>query len=329
MPYGAKIPILMFTAETDVATKMAGVEAGVDDYLTKPTDPTELIDRVASLLQHVPEPEPTPEEKQPVSERNRARKDELPVPPEGEESGKLIALCGVRGGVGTTTTAINLACMLALTKHPTTLVDFDLKQGHVGLYLNQKITYGVNQISNVSTGRLRQELRQHRVAFRHNLHLLMTQPNMNGRYPIPNATEINSLLDNLIKPGQHVVADLGLIGNETIQPVIDRADHLIICLSPERISLAAAKQCLNDIKPFLFSHTKLHLLVCDMRLGASLPQQSMEKYLKHRLLGIVPLRYKELVLASNKGLPLIQAFPKSSTMAALYKISLQLAPIKK
>ena len=38
----ANIPILMFTAKTQVDDKISGYEAGVDDYLTKPIHPAEL-----------------------------------------------------------------------------------------------------------------------------------------------------------------------------------------------------------------------------------------------------------------------------------------------
>jgi pilus assembly protein CpaE len=41
-PSLASIPIIMFTAKTMVDDKVAGFEAGVDDYLTKPTHPAEL-----------------------------------------------------------------------------------------------------------------------------------------------------------------------------------------------------------------------------------------------------------------------------------------------
>lgn len=49
-PRTATIPILMFTAKTQVMDKVIGFEAGADEYLTKPIQPTELIDRVETLL---------------------------------------------------------------------------------------------------------------------------------------------------------------------------------------------------------------------------------------------------------------------------------------
>lgn len=43
-------PILMLTALSDIETKVAGLDAGADDYLTKPFDFDELVARVRALL---------------------------------------------------------------------------------------------------------------------------------------------------------------------------------------------------------------------------------------------------------------------------------------
>ena len=49
-PLTANTPILMFTAKTQLDDKVTGFEAGADDYLTKPTHPTELSADVKALL---------------------------------------------------------------------------------------------------------------------------------------------------------------------------------------------------------------------------------------------------------------------------------------
>src|SRR5512141_449425 len=43
-------PILMFTAKTQLDDKVVGFEVGANDYLTKPTHPSELQARVKALL---------------------------------------------------------------------------------------------------------------------------------------------------------------------------------------------------------------------------------------------------------------------------------------
>src|SRR4051812_19400846 len=44
------LPVLMVTARSTAEDKLAGFDLGVDDYLTKPYDPRELVARVRSLL---------------------------------------------------------------------------------------------------------------------------------------------------------------------------------------------------------------------------------------------------------------------------------------
>jgi DNA-binding response OmpR family regulator len=47
------VPIVMVTARTDTHDVVAGLEAGADDYLTKPFEPKELSARIRALLRRV------------------------------------------------------------------------------------------------------------------------------------------------------------------------------------------------------------------------------------------------------------------------------------
>ena len=47
---GFRAPVLMLTARDTVADKVAGLDAGADDYLAKPFDADELLARVKALL---------------------------------------------------------------------------------------------------------------------------------------------------------------------------------------------------------------------------------------------------------------------------------------
>ncbi len=50
---GSQLPILMLTARDQVADRVAGLEAGADDYLVKPFALEELIARVRALLRRL------------------------------------------------------------------------------------------------------------------------------------------------------------------------------------------------------------------------------------------------------------------------------------
>lgn len=51
-------PILLLTARGETEDRIAGLEAGADDYLAKPFEPKELLLRINAILRRMPEPAP-------------------------------------------------------------------------------------------------------------------------------------------------------------------------------------------------------------------------------------------------------------------------------
>jgi DNA-binding response OmpR family regulator len=49
-PETASMPVILLSAKAQVADVQRGLELGADDYITKPFDPLELIDRVYKVL---------------------------------------------------------------------------------------------------------------------------------------------------------------------------------------------------------------------------------------------------------------------------------------
>ncbi len=56
------VPILMLTAMGEPDDRIAGLERGADDYLTKPFEPRELVLRIRGLLRRAPPPGDQPAE---------------------------------------------------------------------------------------------------------------------------------------------------------------------------------------------------------------------------------------------------------------------------
>ncbi|ONH24417.1 response regulator transcription factor [Pseudofrankia asymbiotica] len=54
----APVPVIMLTARGEEADRIAGLECGADDYVTKPFSPRELTLRVRSVLRRASEPSP-------------------------------------------------------------------------------------------------------------------------------------------------------------------------------------------------------------------------------------------------------------------------------
>ncbi len=58
----SKIPVIMLTARTSQADRVAGLEGGADDYLPKPFGPEELLARVRAVLRRTSRDSPRAEE---------------------------------------------------------------------------------------------------------------------------------------------------------------------------------------------------------------------------------------------------------------------------
>jgi two-component system phosphate regulon response regulator OmpR len=96
---GKTVPVLMLTARGEPDDRVAGLEAGVDDYLAKPFDPRELALRIRTVLRRAAPPQAAPSQ-QPVQlglswfdpERNELRTPEGVVRLTGGEASLLTAL---------------------------------------------------------------------------------------------------------------------------------------------------------------------------------------------------------------------------------------------
>ncbi len=56
---GGTAPVLLLTAKGEAEDRIAGFEAGADDYLPKPFEPRELLLRIVAILRRNPQREPT------------------------------------------------------------------------------------------------------------------------------------------------------------------------------------------------------------------------------------------------------------------------------
>lgn len=107
-PGTALTPILMFTAKSQVDDKVAGYDAGVDDYLTKPVHPAELVAHIKALLS-----------------RTRAR----PVAEEPQQKAFMVGVLGCRGGLGTSTLTLNLAASYSQQNRGTAVTAAEIRPG--------------------------------------------------------------------------------------------------------------------------------------------------------------------------------------------------------
>lgn len=329
IPRLANVPIIMFTAEDEPYHKLAGFDAGADDYLTKPTDTDEMIARIEGLLGENDESEEAPKTEFPPLDRmftaipDEEGKMKVSTPP----NGCLIAVLGVRGGAGATLTAINLAASIARMGRPCTLMDMDMRQGHIALYLNRQITGSINTLADIPDEDIGQWLPQQVVDLSRHLQLLLAHPNQDGRFPHLSAPQTAAILDTLNQSGQSIVVDLGRDHADAHRLVLERADQVLVCLSPERIALSVAKNHLNQLKESLPPFTTLNAIIFDVGGQMALPRKAVEAYLEHTLQAIITIAPKELTQTVNKGAILVGTYAQGQTAKQFYQLAKHLVKI--
>jgi len=322
-PKLADIPIIMFTAVDEAEQKLAGFDAGADDYLD------ELLERVRTILEdRTPKAAAETRLHEPPPQKKKAPVRDMgsPVPNtiSFTSSGSVTAVLGARGGAGATTLAINLASSLASTGRHTTLVDLDLIQGHVALYLSQKHENGLNHVLSQPESRWPEALKAELSKYNDHLDLLLTHTQLASE-PLPLRPEQTlNLLQPLIKPGHHLIIDCGHQLTEVVESVLAQANQIIVCLRPERVALANARLLLEHLHEIAPPATAVRAIIFDFSGLMAIPHESLEKFLNHPLTAILPVSPTEMNQAVNKSIPLVQLNPQAKASLLIRQIAQQL-----
>ena len=327
-PKIADIPIIMFTAVDEADQKLAGFDAGADDYLTKPTEPAELVERVKMILDNrTPKAaaetrlhKSLPAKKQRRDDSSASMSTTMAFP----SSGGVTAVLGARGGAGATTLAINLACSLASNGRSTTLLDLDLVQGHIALYLSQKHQLGLNNVLASPESSWPQTIEAETCKYSDHLNLLLAHAVPSSSPPSLLPEQTQNLLQPLIKSGHNLVIDCGHQLTPMIKAVLAQANQIIVCLRPERVSLAIARQLLEHLHEIAAPAASVRAVIFDFSGQMAIPHAGLEKFLNHPLTAILPVSTAEMNQSVNKSVPLVQLNPHAKASILIRQIAQQL-----
>jgi pilus assembly protein CpaE len=288
-PDTADLPILLFTAKSDVQDKVTGFEAGADDYVTKPIHPAELLSRVEALLLR--------------SSRAHPKEEAPPA--------NVIGFLGSKGGVGTTTLAVNTAVALTQGKvSDQQIVLAELRSGmaaaalQLGLSRHGAIRNILDQpIGKIDTGLVEAQLDQHSTGL-----LVLTGESE----PVGVAARIRpdhgeAIVRHLGGIAGYLLLDLGVGLDEVNRRVLPHCRPIVVTIEPNHISLALAEKLLDEMNQSL--NIPMHkiglVLISRSRSAASFTRDTIEERLKHRLLGLIPPAPELAFQSASQETPMI------------------------
>ena len=296
------IPIIMFTAKTLIDDKVAGFEAGADDYLTKPTHPAELASRVKAILERT------------IDRRSKS-----------STHGMTIGVLGAKGGVGTTTLALNIGAALKQLGENPIVTDFRLGNGTLGLMMGFSHPEGIGSLLEISPDELdsniiQKELVSHQTGLRALLSSTHPRESLLEYSPEGIANVIRGL-NNIAKP---VIVDLG----SGYTPLIDIVQHelqqLVVLVEPSSIGVTLAYDLLEELSKSFQGH--IHIVVVH-RTPMDVAQtswQDVENALNRQIRAIISAAPDLVFEASDAGVPIVNFQPNAIISGEITKLAQQL-----
>jgi pilus assembly protein CpaE len=297
-PETADVPILMFSAKTEVQDKVAGFEAGADDYLTKPIHPQELVSRVEALLLR----------------STRGQPVEKPTAP------NVIGFLGSKGGVGTTTLAVNAAIALASGEIPQDeeeqtagdkrVMLAEMQSGMATacflLGLPERDGLGTvldKPIGQIEAGFIEAQLDEHQSG----LLVLGSRTDPIGTGASISPDHADAIVRHLGAAASYLLLDLGVGLGEVNRRILSRCRHVVVTIEPDNVALTLAEKLLAEMNQSLnIPRHKISLaLIKRNRSATSFTKETVEERLNHNLIGMIPPAPELAFQSANQRSPMV------------------------
>lgn len=297
----AHLPILVLTGKADLEDKLAAFEAGADDIIVKPFEAAELAARLTALLRR-------------AEALKAARSQQL----EAADSAYMVAVHSLRGGIGCSTLAVNLAMAFRnLWQSPTVLLDMVPNAGQVALMLNKPLKRTWANLAQMETNDMDYPMLA-TIVSKHETGLDFiaspTQPVVAEEISQANIKQAVAVL----RPRyEYVVADLPHDFSATTLDILDTSDSVLLLLAPELASVRATAVALDTYSQLMYPPEKIKLVLNWTFEHGGLTLSRIEAALRHPISLVIPFASRRFVSAINRGMPLVQEKPEDPITALL------------
>lgn len=306
-PATASTPILMFTAKTQLDDKVTGFEVGADDYLTKPTHPTELQAHVKALLART------------VNKQT----DEIKTDSQ-EKLGYVIGVISARNGLGVSTIGINIAASL-FAKEQSDIIFAELRPGFGTLSIdlgipNQKALSEILQgsIAEITKEKIQDSLVQHTSGLR----LLLASENPRDVNLASQVQNFETMVARLTTLARFVVLDLGAGLPTFTQRLLPMCDEKIVVLEGTPSTIQHTKILIDEIAGLKIDrNTILAVLNNRQRTDAQMSTAKVQDKLEHPIAATLTPAPELFLQANRVHSPAVISQPSNMTSQQFLKIA--------
>lgn len=290
-PKTATTPILMFTAKTTIEDKLAGYDAGVNLYLTKPIHPIDLQANIRNLL------------------AQKVTKADVTV----GEYGYVLGVLSATGGAGVSTVALNLAITYA-KKYNVKVIAAEMKPGQGSWALDLNLTEPVGltnllamDLDEITMEAVSKELIQTNFGVR-----ILSATNQTENVEYAAATpQLESVLSHLANMATLVILDIGTSFHPGFNAILNKCNELIMVVEPQPVPIKRSKLLASELhlKGFGSVKTMSTVLVNRTRSDIVLNISQVEQILGYPAVMGFPPVVEQAYRASERAVPLVAIQP--------------------
>lgn len=304
-PETVDTPILMFTAKTQLDDKVAGFEVGADDYLTKPTHPSELQSHVKALLARA------------------ATSSEQAATVQPEQRGYVIGVIAARGGMGVSSLAANLAASLfQASRADVILAELTPGQGSLALDLGIATENGLSELLGktpveITRNNIAEQLVSHDAGFK----VLVASNHPRDFHLINQVSQYENLVARMATLGRFVVLDLGMGLPPFVQRLLPLINELVVVVEGVPNTIAHTRALIEDL--IEFGKDKNHIAAVlnnRVRSESQMPWAEVQEQLGHSIAATLTPAPELFAQASRLKTPAVLCQPDSLTAQQLDKL---------
>jgi len=299
------VPILMFTAKTQLDDKVAGFEVGADDYLTKPTHPSELQSHVKALLARA------------------GKTAEQVATAQHEQHGYVIGLMSARGGMGVSSLAANLAASLH-QKFQTDVVLAELTPGQGSLALDLGISEEdglANLLSKapaeITRNNVAEQLIPHDAGFK----VLIASNHPRDFQLINQVSQYENLVARISALGRFIVLDLGMGLPPYVQRLLPLINELFVVFEGTTNTITYTRALIKDLVELGTDKNLIAAVLNNrMRTENQMPLEEVQGQLEHSIAATMTPAPELFAQASRLKTPAVICQPESLTAQQINKL---------
>lgn len=296
-----EIPILMFSARTQLDDKVTGYEAGVDDYLTKPIHPSELVAHVNSLL-------------------NRSKQRSAVA----AEQGHTIAIMAAKGGVGVSALSLNLAFSLRKSSKKD-IIAAELTPGHGAWKIGQDRVFdeGLNtllrlRIEEINKNVIKDELYQSDEGTQ----FLFTSSRLTDVELIKATNQLETIIKLMHSMAYITLLDLGSLVWTNCAKIFGFCQEALVVTGSHLSILERTHTFIDELREFEFGSKKpLKVALVESENGNTVPIHAAQEILKISDVYNVPPAAIMIEPGEDGNIPVVLKHPDSHYAQSIERLA--------